>query len=254
MLDETAVVVREPRSRRRAKPPDPMVAQAAAVAGASSTTTVMQAPQQPQSDPQVWVAIGRLQEADEVHTRDLQAVKTDIAVLKREGERHSVQLAGIAGSVGALPQMADAVQRIGESMAKLEARPELSAGAAAYTEHLAKDWPPDKVAQHTAQMVEMHDFFTEVIQERADVAAALVVTERIAREHAEVNSTIQMAILGTLASVVVAVSLMLLAKAPLQVQATAVLVLAAGLALFIYFVRRTLLRLRGIGTGALPPP
>jgi len=33
-----------------------------------------------------------------------------------------------------------------------------------------------------------------------------------------------------------------------------VLVLAAGLALFIFFARRTLLRIRGIGIGALPPP
>jgi len=153
-----------------------------------------------------------------------------------------------------VPQMADAVLRIGDSMAKLEARPELSTAAAAYTEHLAKDWPPDKVAEHTAQMAEMHDFFTEVIKERADVAAALLVTERIAREHAEVTSIIQMAMLGTLASVVVMVSLMLLARAPIQVQAVAVAVLAAGLVLFIFFARRTLLRIRGIGIGALPPP
>ena len=245
MPDETTAAVQEPRPRRKAKPPDPVVAQSAAVAGASAT--VVQAPQPIQSDPHVWVAIGRLQEADEVHTRDLQAVKTDIAVLKHEGERHTTQLANIAGSVGALPQMADAVLRIGESMAKLEARPELSTAAAAYTEHLAKEWPPDKVAEHTAQMAEMHDFFTEVIKERADVAAALLVTERIAREHAEVTSIIQMAMLGTLASVVVMVSLMLLAKAPIQVQAVAVAVLAAGLVLFIFFARSTLLRIRGIG-------
>ena len=256
MPDLTTAEQAAARPKRRPRPAPE--AQAASVASAGASATVVQAPQAIPSDPQVWVAIGRLQEADEVHTRDLTSVRTDIASLTREGGRHTAQLAGIEGAVAALPAIADAMRQIGESVAKLEARPELTPAAAAYTELLARDWTPDVIANRTREMAGLGTFMAQIVAERADVAAALVVSDQIAVRHAEVNGTIQMAILGTLAGLTTAVLLMLLAKAPPTVQAGAALALAAGLAGFIFFVRKTLLRIRGIGSraarAASPPP